>query len=392
MITGSGSDRLLPLVRLFGTAILMLVLVLTLPTFALAHRSSDAFLTLQVTGDIVELQVEISLRDLEVLFAVDQNHDRAVTWRELRQKYSEIDSYIQTNLNLQQDGAMLPIEHAGYLVDRHSDGAYAVVRYTAHLVSISGPVLLSYHILFDHDPQHRAILHFSKGDETVLSILSPSSPSATFALATQGSESRIAVMQFIVEGISHIWNGYDHILFLISLLIPAVLIYHKESGTWEGVPTFTVAFWKIAGIVTSFTIAHSITLALASFGILSLSSQLVECAIAASVGIAAANNLQRFVAKEYLLTFIFGLVHGIGFANVLSVLNPGSRNLVTGLVGFNVGVELGQLGIVAACMPLAFAARNTSAYRIGVLRCGSAAVLLIACAWFVERAFNIKLL
>jgi len=193
------------------------------------------------------------------------------------------------------------------------------------------------------------------------------------------------------EGVWHIWIGYDHILFLLSLLLPAVLL--RERRHWLPVTRFGDAFWDVFKIVTSFTVAHSITLSLAALGVISLPSRLVESAIAASVVLAALNNLLPVVGgRRWVVAFAFGLIHGFGFASVLAELGLPRDALVLALVGFNLGVEGGQLTIVAAFLPLAYLMRASWFYRRVVLAGGSIAIVAIAMVWLLERSLNLKLI
>jgi hypothetical protein len=145
--------------------------------------------------------------------------------------------------------------------------------------------------------------------------------------------------------------------------------------------------------VTAFTVAHSITLSLAALGVIDLPTRLVESVIAASIVVAALNNLRPLVTRRlWLVAFGFGLVHGFGFASVLADLGLPRDALVLALVGFNIGVELGQLAIVVLFLPLAFALRRTRFYRSWVMVGGSLVIALLALVWLVERAGGIKLL
>jgi hypothetical protein len=194
--------------------------------------------------------------------------------------------------------------------------------------------------------------------------------------------------QYIWEGVWHIWIGFDHILFLVALLLPAVLV--RGPGGWGPAPSLKLATIEVLKVVTAFTVAHSITLSLAALGVISLPSRLVESVIAASVVLAALNNLRATIDKRrWVMAFVFGLVHGFGFASVLADLGLPSDALLLALVGFNVGVELGQLAIVAAFLPIAFVLRATSFYRVGVLQAGSVLVAVLAGWWFIERAFDL---
>ena len=194
---------------------------------------------------------------------------------------------------------------------------------------------------------------------------------------------------FVWEGVWHIWIGFDHILFLVALLLPSV--FRPEGKSWASVEKFRPAFINVLKIVTAFTIAHSVTLSLAALQLVRLPARPVEVVIAASVALAAANNLWPVLrGKGWTIAFGFGLIHGFGFANVLAELGLNSGTLALALVGFNVGVELGQLAIVAVFLPVAFALRDSWFYRTVTFKFGSAAVVLLAAAWMVERAFGLQ--
>ncbi|MEY3251178.1 MAG: hypothetical protein RL227_151, partial [Pseudomonadota bacterium] len=191
----------------------------------------------------------------------------------------------------------------------------------------------------------------------------------------------------------HIWIGFDHVLFLLALLLPAVGRWHQRR--WQPVPRLRDAVVDVLGVVTAFTVAHSITLSLAALGLVSLPSRLVESVIAASVVLAALNNLRqpRVPPRARVrigIAFGFGLLHGFGFASVLADLGLPSGALVLALLGFNVGVELGQIAIVAVFLPLAYALRQTGFYRTGVLRIGSLLIAALAGLWLVERALGLE--
>jgi hypothetical protein len=193
------------------------------------------------------------------------------------------------------------------------------------------------------------------------------------------------------EGVWHIWIGFDHILFLVALLLPAVA--SRVQGKWQALPAFKPAFWSVLKIVTAFTVAHSITLSLATLGVISLPSRWVESIIAFSVVVAALNNIfPLFSERRWAMAFLFGLIHGFGFATVLADLGLPQNALILALVGFNLGVECGQLAIVAGFLPLAFFLRHTWFYRRVVLFGGSILIAILAAVWLAERAFNMKLL
>jgi HupE / UreJ protein len=199
------------------------------------------------------------------------------------------------------------------------------------------------------------------------------------------------IQTFLVEGIWHIWSGFDHILFLIVLLLPSVL--YREGREWRAQCEFRPAFWNVLKIITAFTLAHSITLSLAVYGFVSLPSRFVESAIAASIVVGALNNVYPLVLNRlWLVAFCFGLLHGFGFASVLTDLGLPRDALLLALVGFNVGVEVGQLAIVSAVVPMAFMLRHTWVYKWLVLIGGSLVIAILAATWMAERMLNFKLL
>jgi hypothetical protein len=220
-------------------------------------------------------------------------------------------------------------------------------------------------------------------------ILSPRDPTQTLDL----SNSTIwrGFMALVRLGMWHIWIGLDHILFLVALVLPSVL--RREGGRWVPAPSFGRALVKILTIVTCFTVAHSITLSLAALGILDLPSRLVESIIAASITVAALHNIWPVArVNEAAIAFVFGLFHGFGFASVLGELGLGTDHLVLSLLGFNVGVEIGQIAIIAAIFPLLFVLRRWRVYNVG-LRVASVGLMAIGLLWLAERSlgFNVPI-
>lgn len=187
------------------------------------------------------------------------------------------------------------------------------------------------------------------------------------------------IRDFTLWGMKHIFVGFDHIAFLLALLLGA-----------RGVREMLL-------IVTSFTVAHSVTLLLAAFEIVSIPSRITESMIAASIVYVAVENL---VAKKtehrWILTFLFGLVHGLGFSGVLADYLKGVDSLLLPVVSFNVGVELGQLAILAVVFPLLGGLRRKldadPAAKPWPLLAGSALTGLFGLAWMVDRVFALELM
>jgi hypothetical protein len=239
------------------------------------------------------------------------------------------------------------------------------------------------------DPKHRGLLRLEHDGQTQLGVFSPATPSLAFDFGMPAPRNPFFV--FLKEGVWHIGSGYDHILFLLALLLPGVLL--RRDGSWQPVAEPRPAFVNVLKVVTAFTVAHSITLSLSVLGIVHLPTRLVESAIAASVVIAAVNNLvPLFPDGVWMVAFGFGLLHGFGFANALRDLGLQHGQLALTLFGFNLGVEIGQLAIVSVFLPLALSLRRLLFYQRFILRVGSAAIIVIASTWFAERALNFKLL
>ena len=368
----------------------LLLLMLLLQTLtAHAHKPSDSYLNFAVEGKTVAGQWDIALRDLDFALGLDANGDAAISWGEVRAKFGEIDAYAMARLALASGGKACPVAVTDHLIDDHTDGAYLVLRFKAECAASITALQAHYGLFFDIDPLHKGLLRLQYQGTSSAAIFSPERATQDFSLARP---SRITqFLDYAREGVWHIWLGFDHILFLLALLLPAVVV--RKEKHWEAVGAFKPAFWSVLKIVTAFTLAHSITLTLATLGVISLPSRLVESTIAASVVVAALNNIYPlFRERRWMMAFLFGLIHGFGFASVLTDLGLPKDALVLALVGFNVGVETGQLAIVAAFLPMAFFLRHTFLYRRLVLLGGSVVIALLAGGWLVERLFDMKFL
>lgn len=356
---------------------------------AYAHKPSDSYLSLGVDGNAIAGQWDIALRDLDFAIGLDTNGDGAITWGEVRAKHTDIAAYALSRLQLAAEGKSCPARVTEHLMDNHTDGAYAVLRFKAECPAIRETLQVRYALFFDIDPQHKGLLRLQHQGVSSTGIFSPEKATQQFSLVRPSKLNQF--LDYGREGVWHIWIGFDHILFLLALLLPAVVFRRQKK--WRAVDAFKPAFWAVLKIVTAFTVAHSITLTLATLGLISLPSRLVESTIAASVVIAALNNVfPLFGERRWVMAFVFGLIHGFGFATVLSDLGLPQDALILALVGFNLGVEVGQFAIVAAFLPIAFVLRHTWFYRRIILLGGSLLIAALAMTWLVERAFNLKVL
>jgi hypothetical protein len=348
-----------------------------------AHQPSNAYLDLHLDGTRLHGQLAVGLRDLHAALDLDLDRDQQLSWGEVRQAQGRIAAYVQERLRVRADGVLCRWDVETLLIEDRVDGRHAALALAGSCPGAPAGLSLDYGLLFDQDPSHRGLVSLSAGGSTQAAVFSPSR--ATLAFSVGGSSRLRLFTDYVREGVWHIWIGLDHILFLLALLLPAVLI--RSGRRWRPADSLGAAAISVLGIVTAFTLAHSLTLSLAALDIVRLPGRWVEAAIALSVVLAALHNLWPVTrGRGWQLAFGFGLIHGFGFASVLGELGLPAQARVLGLLAFNVGVELGQLAIVLVAMPLAYALRGTAFYQRGVLPWGSAAVALLAGWWCVERA------
>lgn len=368
------------------TLLVIAWLLLSVPAWA--HKPSDSYLSLSIHNDRVEGQWDIALRDLDNAIGLDRDGNGRLTWGEVRETHGEIGAYALSRLVLSAGTQTCTTQLLDQLIDHHTDGAYSVLHFRS---DCGGPIeglRVDYQLLFDTDAQHKGLLRLTHGGQTRTAIFSKESPAQEFSIAKRSLWAEST--QFIHEGIWHIWLGFDHVLFLLALLLPTVLI--RAEGRWQAAGDFSSVCWDVLSIITAFTVAHSLTLSLAALDIVQLPSRLVESTIAASVVLAGLGNLYpMMMSRRWVIAFGFGLIHGFGFAAVLTDLGLPHDSLLLSLVSFNVGVELGQLAIVAAFLPLAYLIRRSRSYPRLVLTGGSLAVIAIALVWLTERAFDLQL-
>ncbi len=385
--------------RFFWVAVAVSVIGIgTLP--ASGHSASTAWMTLEQDGAAISGRWEIPLRDLDDALGLDDDDDGRITWGELRAHHGQIARYAFGKITLRADGRMLPALATGHRVSERDGVACAVIDFSAVTDRPVQRLALDYHLFADRDPLHRGLVRFrGAGDESsagTTAVLGPGHPGAEFR---PGAGTTVpGLVQFVREGVHHIWTGYDHLLFLVALLLPSVL--RRGPGGWEPSKGLRASSAHVLQVVTAFTVAHSLTLCLAATGVVQLPSRLVESTIAVSIAFAALANLvsresvdrprRRF--PPWAMPFAFGLVHGFGFAGALGELGLSRTSLAVPLLGFNLGVELGQLACVAIFLPVASALRASRFYRAGVLPVGSVAILLLAGGWFVERVFEVQFL
>jgi len=366
--------------------------LLALP--AAAHKASDAYLQIKSTDSGLSVRLDIALRDLDVALDLDADADGRLTWGEVKAAWPAIETYVLGGVRVA--GCALRAVDRG--LERRSDGAYAVLWLASDCIPSGEPAIV-YALMREVDPTHRGIARLDlAGRPTVVRVLDPSlvareAPSAQAAASAAASavqEPRGATA-FLREGVHHILTGYDHVLFLLCLLLPSVM--RRTPQGWQPVERLWQAVLPVAGIVTAFTLAHSITLSLAALKLISLPSKFIEPAIAVTIVLAAFDNVRPiFRGHRGVVTFAFGLIHGFGFAGVLAELDLPTSQFAWALLQFNLGLELGQLMIVAAAAGALYLLRRHRRYPAWAIRAGSLAAMLVGVLWFIERTADVSLL
>jgi hypothetical protein len=367
---------------------------------AAAHKASDAYLSWRVDGARVEQRIDIALRDLDRELTLDGDGDGLLRWAEVRARWPQIEHLAAGAVQVSSDGRRCsPADGSTPQLESHSDGRYAVL---STVLICTGPVQaldIDYRLFAASDPTHRGIARVSDttGAEpagAAPAVLVPGAEPQRLAVTASAGASSLSFLGFVAEGMHHIAIGLDHVLFLVVLLMVAVWRRAPAAGGGWVPRARAVSAWReTLHLVTAFTLAHSLTLALAALGVLAPPTRWVESLIAVSVLVTALDNIRPFLpGPRWGAVAVFGLVHGFGFAGPLQDLGLAQGQLALPLLGFNLGVELGQLALVAVLLPLALALRQAQFYRRVVVHGGSALVALLALGWTLERAFVIELL
>jgi HupE/UreJ protein len=373
----------------FATAFLLLLAALLLgaTTKADAHFTSTSYLSADSShadaedGD-VHITWDVSAADLHWSLFLDANGDGSITWEEIEAKRDEIASLAQWHLQVARGGRSCDTQFEDLLLTTHAQEPHLSLDFRAHCKR-QGALTLSGTLFFDTNTTQRTLLGAKTPGGEFTSILSPDSPRWTEPPAPSMAAT---FATFVGQGLCHVWIGYDHLAFLLLLLLPGVL-RAVSAGGWQAVPTFRETARDLFRIITAFTLAHSLTLALAATGTVSIPVRPVEVAIAASIVIAGILNLFPGAARARLgLAFGFGLVHGFGFANALAELGARGARLVPTLAGFNTGVELAQLSLVLLVLPFLFRARKSAFYAWRFMPAASLGAAMAGAAWLVARA------
>lgn len=343
---------------------------------ALAHKESDGYLDLRLGPGGAEGTLDLHIADLDAALGLDADGDGLVRKGEVRAAEARIAAHAAERLSMVRGGAdCAPAFGPGRFVVR-SDGPYLSLP-LAFACARDGAPAFAYRFFFDIDTRHRGRIVLREGERVEVQVASPGRerieprPASPAALAAG----------LFVQGVLHILEGIDHVLFVLTLLLGAMRA-ESVGAVLRGVGL----------LVTAFTLSHSVTLALASFGVLRPDPALVEAAIAATVVLAALNVIRPMVTRRlWAVALLFGFIHGFGFAAVLAGLDLPPGAFALALLAFNLGVEAGQAMIVAAVLPLLLLARQRPALLRAAAVGGAAVIALAGASWFSDRAFGTAL-
>jgi len=354
--------------RLLARALCIPAVLFLLVPAAGAHPQPFSYLDIQFRPASLDVALTVHIYDLA--------HDLQITPMErlldatfLRQQYAAIRILLTPRLQLTANGRALGPEWVNSEVLEQQQSVRFHLRYEAE--SAPGVLRVST-VMFPYDPQHQTFMNIYETDPTPAQfIVDAAHPGIEYFAGTRQGVLAV-IRKFVRAGIHHILIGPDHLLFLVGLLL--------LGGSTR----------RLAVVVTSFTIAHSVTLSLAALNILIPPARLIEPAIALSIVYVGADNLLAQGGRDMRawIAFAFGFIHGFGFANVLREMDLPRRALGWSLFSFNVGVEIGQLVVVVAVASLFSVLRSRSkrAERLLVFA-GSVVVMVAGAFWFVERVF-----
>ena len=346
--------------------ILSLVLLCLWPiSTAVGHELSTSYSQIRVAGTNVDIAFTINATEMHNGPQVDIDQDGRVTEAELDASFDALSRAVLDNYQVSIPGSD-PIAPDSVEYTFVADN---VIRIDLSYIFSEPANDLNVFSSLDEvtQPDHRHLLQIGEGSAARHTVLDQSGPLIEIDY-TMGIPQWVTVWEFALLGIKHIVTGYDHLAFLVGLLL------------------VTTTMRSLLKIVTAFTLGHSVTLALATLGVVAIPSRLIESLIALSIAYVAVENfLGRRLAHRWVITFLFGLVHGFGFSNVLQDLGLSSGRLAVSLFSFNAGVEIGQLIFVTVVFPgLYYLAR--SRWKEQVMSSASVIIMCMGFYWFIQRA------
>ncbi len=326
---------------------------------------------------ILSMSLKIETRLLENNSFIDDNKNEIISFKELKAHQDFLVAYTQKHFNLFLVDKKLSILDSKVSFDRYQDQTYMTLTKTFQNINLD-LLRLKYDMFFDIEDTHKLLIHLSdkRGEHT----LDKSNTTYSFSSLRLSEFQRLYI--FIKDGISHILDGLDHLLFVLMLLIPTVITLHQKSNR-NNIKSISISLLKI---ITIFSLAHSLTLFISAMGFIKPNIMFIESAIAFSIfTVALMNFLGKYNHVNYKIVFLFGLFHGFGFANVLEIVQMDDIiSFLVALFGFNLGVELGQIFVIALLLPFLYLIAKTK-WCISIIKLISFVSMLLSIYWLLQR-------
>ncbi|MFB3170394.1 HupE/UreJ family protein [Neobacillus sp. 179-C4.2 HS] len=387
--------------RLLNYFAILAIISMLFPSSAHAHAYSASYTTIKMDQDKTEFIFSIdSLSIIELIEGIDKNKNNELEKSEIKEEEHELEELVHHHLTLDLNNRQQEPSLEEMVLEKKEDKNFLTYHLTFPAFAAGDTLSLNDGLYVnDQDTNYVNLISFEFAGTTGQAILQGKERTWTILLAEaqeeqledgqtaqpeenqpQQEQSEAAPqvetsnssswISFFKLGMLHILTGYDHLLFLLALLL------RKQT------------FKQYAAIITSFTIAHSITISLAVLGIITLPSRFVESVIAFSIVYVALENIfRKEIRHRWGLTFLFGLIHGLGFANILREMNIPKSDLAVALVNFNIGIEVVQLALVLLILPLLTYMFKLKSSKI-IIKIGSTIVAALGAFWLIERLFS----
>jgi len=348
---------------------ILLLSILSLSLYA--HELKENYLQVDYnqTTDTLNINLEVETRLLEEKYPfMDENKNEIISHKELRNHQTTLSKYVMKHISFYSNGEKLPLEDANISITRGDNfQTYMQINKSYQGISLDD-LKVKYDMFFELEDTHKLLVHINenKGDL----VLSKHLQHYTFSSSAMSQFERLRV--FVKEGIVHILDGLDHLLFILMLLIPVIAL--KGS------------YLHLLKIITVFALAHSITLFISGFGLYTPNIAFVESFIALSIFVVASLNYFKLYSHvNYKIVFFFGLMHGFGFANVLTVGQVSdTTSFLVALFGFNIGVELGQIFMILVYMVPLYFIRDYK-YKEQIIKVLTSLTAVVSVVWFLQR-------
>ncbi|WP_345291806.1 HupE/UreJ family protein [Kangiella marina] len=346
-----------------------------------AHEFSTANLTLKQTADDRhEGYLAIALSDLQQTLNLDPTHDGNLTWADLKSSHPKVINYFQKSADFNSSDESCDVSWGSDISLQDSYGETLLKQPVT--ITCSQPITVHYTAFFNTTSDHKLLINWELTEGQTQAIIQ--SPEQPFAVSTSSQSAWDTFLFYLYQGMIHIWIGLDHVLFVLTLLLHFVnKPASQNTSTLKTANAFNLK--SMVWLVTGFTIAHSITLTLTALDWISVSSKWAEVGIAISVAYSALNVVTHWIKRLMLMTVAFGLLHGLGFAGALSELGLCKSHQLTSIIGFNLGVEIGQIAIILAALPVLWLLKAKESLRKFVVPASSLAIFALGMFWVWER-------